>query len=184
MIHEKLDAARTAPAPSTLALPPWWGGYLADGPHADDYLVGAIVRSKPPGEPSKWAAAWAVRGTPDLELVAEAIEEAERMGDICAHINVKGGPARIVAPPDWVATREDWACLVAAHKFREKARHPAPPGLIALTAALSRWDGEVRRLRADGLKLGQNAPWMTARLALCAAVGAKGWWLPKLLEAK
>lgn len=181
MIHEKLDAARTAPAPAP-ALAPWWGAYLADGPHADDYLVGAIIRSKLTGDPQKWVIGWAARGTPDLELVAEAVEEADRMADICAHIKIVGD-RRIVAPPDWVASREDWACLVAAHKFRAKA-HPAPPGLDALTAALSRWDGEVRRLRGEGLKLGQNAPWMTARLALIAAVGAKGWWLPKLLEAK
>jgi len=175
MIHEKLDAARTA-APFA----PWWGAYLADGPHADDYLVGAILRARLEGDPQKWVVGWAARGEPDPELLIEAIEEADRMADICGQIKIKGQKP-IVAPPDWVLMREDWACLVAAHRFRAKIK-PAPPGLDALTAALGRWDAEVRRLRAEGLKLSQKAPWVAARFTLTAA-SAKGWWLPKL-EAK
>lgn len=177
MIHEQLEAARAAPS----VLAPWWGAYLAGGPHADDYLVGAILRAKLPGDPQRWAVAWAARGTPDPDLLTEAAEEADRYADICRQIRVPPGAARIVAPPDWVLAREDWACLVAAHQFRCKIK-PAAPGLDALISALARWDAEARRLRAEGLRLAQNPPWVTARFSLVAAT-VKGWWLPKL-EAK
>lgn len=177
MIHEKLDGI-LGPNPS---LAPWWGAYLADGPHADDYLVGAILRAKLPGEPQKWAVAWAARGEPDPHLLVEAAEEADRMADICAHIAIRGG-ANIVALLDWTLCREDWACLAAAHKFRAKV-HPSPPALAGFTEALGRWDMQARRLRTEGIKLAKNPPWVAARLAGAVAAGAKGWWLPKT-EAK
>ena len=175
MIHEKLDAL-VAPG----KLDPWWGAYLADGPHADDYLAGAILRGKASGDPQRWAVAWAARGEPDPALLVEAAEEADRMADICGHIAIRG--SNIVAVLDWTLCREDWACLSAAHKFRAKV-HPMLPAFEEFSAALGRWDTQVRRLRTEGIRLAKNPPWLAARLTGVVAAGAKGWWLPKK-EAK
>ena len=170
-IHEKVTAAAAG------SLPNWWAAYAADGPHADEYIAGHLLRHKSPH--ARLALAWAAKG-PDIdpELHTEALDDVTQMTLIC--LQIKGIPGhKIMAPLDWAMIREDWADLLAAYRLREKVR-PGPHA-AALSAALAGWDGEVRRLRREGLRLSRNPPWVDARFAELAAHGHKGWWLPAVV---
>ena len=155
-------------------LPNWWPAYAEDGPHATEYVAGALFRHK--SVHGKKAALALIKAEPDAELFNEALEEIGGMATICGQIGIRPG-SRIVAPFDWVLMREDWACLLAAYRLREKVKGGGD-WAEALSKALTPWDREVRRLRREGLKIPTNAPWVQARFAELAANGHKGWWLP------